>query len=525
MLTFPTFPPLFNEGWLANSRQALASVSLLLACAGYLLRSAKRRAKLPPGPPGVPLLGNIYDIPPDDFWLKYMEWSKTYDSDVISLNLAGTTVVILNSLKAAKELLEQRSAIYSSRPYMPMMNELVGFSWHFGFMEYGDEWKERRSMFTRVFHPAKTYVHRPAIQEGVQKLLQQLVDHPKSFMEHVRLTQGSFILRAAYGIKVEADDDVYIKQAEHGMSAMAAAGTATSYLVDFIPLLRHVPAWFPGASFQREAMAWKKSVLAMAESPLQYVKHALSTGVSDDSAAATLLGEVENEADEVVVRDTLAAVYAAGSDTGVSAFGTFILAMVLNPDAQKKAQSAIDAAISLDDGLPDFSLFGKIPYIDAMVREVFRWRPVTPIAVPHAVIQDDVYNGYLIPAGATVIPNCWSMLHDTELYGPNTAKFDPSRFLDETETRINADMPLGLESFGFGRRVCPGIHIITEELWLAIVSVLAVFDLKSPDDLTNEERGNLGRYTTGMLIHPHPFRCQFVLRSETALKAIRDGHM
>jgi hypothetical protein len=59
------------------------------------------------------------------------------------------------------------------------------------------------------------------------------------------------------------------------MSGMAATGTGMSYLVDFIPLLRHLPTWFPGASFQREARTWKKSVLAMAESPLQYAKKAI----------------------------------------------------------------------------------------------------------------------------------------------------------------------------------------------------------------------------------------------------------
>jgi cytochrome P450 len=115
-----------------------------------------------------------------------------------------------------------------------------------------------------------------------------------------------------------------------------------------------------------------------------------------------------------------------------------------------------------------------------------------------------------------------AILHDTKLYGPNTAQFDPSRFLDDTEASINPAMSLGLEGFGFGRRICPGIHVITEELWLAIVSVLAVFDLKSPDDLSDEERRNLGRYTSGLLIHPLPFRCQFVLRSEAALEAVRN---
>ena len=117
------------------------------------------------------------------------------------------------------------------------------------------------------------------------------------------------------------------------------------------------------------------------------------------------------------------------------------------------------------------------------------------------------------------------ILHDEQLYGPNTAQFNPSRFLDKSKSRLNPDMPPGLEGFGFGRRICPGIHIITDELWLAIVSVLSVFDIASPPDLTEKERESLGRYTSGLLVHPVPFRCQFTLRSEPALKAVKDANI
>jgi cytochrome P450 len=58
--------------------------------------------------------------------------------------------------------------------------------------------------------------------------------------------------------------------------------------------------------------------------------------------------------------------------------GTFILAMTLNPDIQKKAQEAVDKAVG-SERLPDFS--DNIPYVDAIVREVLRWRPVTPLGL------------------------------------------------------------------------------------------------------------------------------------------------
>jgi cytochrome P450 len=89
----------------------------------------------------------------------------------------------------------------------------------------------------------------------------------------------------------------------------------------------------------------------------------------------------------------------------VSSIATFFLAMSQHPDIQAKAQSVLDEALSSQGRLPDFTDYKKLPYIEALVREVLRWRPVALVPVPHAVTQDDVYNSYHIPAGATVISN------------------------------------------------------------------------------------------------------------------------
>lgn len=44
------------------------------------LLDAKRRLPLPPGPPGLPIVGNIFDIPEENFWWKYKEWGDQYGS-------------------------------------------------------------------------------------------------------------------------------------------------------------------------------------------------------------------------------------------------------------------------------------------------------------------------------------------------------------------------------------------------------------------------------------------------------------
>ncbi|KAF7366442.1 Cytochrome p450 [Mycena sanguinolenta] len=92
----------------------------------------------------------------------------------------------------------------------------------------------------------------------------------------------------------------------------------------------------------------------------------------------------------------------AGADSTTSSLGTFILAMTLNPDIQKKAQAAVDKVVG-HSRLPDFQ--DDIPYVAAAVREVLRWCPVTPLSAPHAISEDDVYKGYHILAGAVVVGN------------------------------------------------------------------------------------------------------------------------
>lgn len=109
-----------------------ALVALLVALSAY--HSRRNRFPLPPGPKGLPIVGNAWDLPGDGReWLTYQRWSHEYstdapmmdvgmllisalvDSDVLHLRLSGRSIVILNSAKAAIELLEKRSSIYSDR--------------------------------------------------------------------------------------------------------------------------------------------------------------------------------------------------------------------------------------------------------------------------------------------------------------------------------------------------------------------------------------------------------------------------
>ena len=127
----------------------------------------------------------------------------------------------------------------------------------------------------------------------------------------------------------------------------------------------------------------------------------------------------------------------------------FFLAMVLNPEVMRKAQEELDRVVG-KGRLPEFSDRGDLPYIDAVVKELLRWNPPIPLGSPRRVTQDDVYRGYFIPAGATVIENIWAIFRDPELY-PDPEAFNPDRFFKDGEIDPSVSDPIDTV-FGAARR-------------------------------------------------------------------------
>jgi cytochrome P450 len=184
--------------------------------------------------------------------------------------------------------------------------------------------------------------------------------------------------------------------------------------------------------------------------------------------------------------------------------------MLLYPDAMKKGQAELDAVLG-SSRFPTFDDKDKLPYIDAIVKETLRWRPVSAGGIPHAVIQDDEYMGYHIPAGATVIGNHWSMHLDENVYNDPYA-FIPDRWIE------HPDLPLA--AFGFGRRICTGQHIAKNSLFINIARILWTFDIDYKYDVVNgmKQRREVDpfAFTQGFNSHPVKFEATFVPREARA---------
>ncbi|KIO29640.1 hypothetical protein M407DRAFT_21228 [Tulasnella calospora MUT 4182] len=143
--------------------------------------------------------------------------------------------------------------------------------------------------------------------------------------------------------------------------------------------------------------------------------------------------------------------------------------MALFPSVQEKAQAEIYRIVG-PDRLPTFDDQEGMPYLRAVVLETLPWSPSVPTA--HRALSDDVYNGYFIPQGTTVVLNTWGMSRSTKYY-QNPSVFDPERYL-KPEPELDPREFV----FGFGRRLCPGNELAFQAIWIMAASITSSFKLK-----------------------------------------------
>ncbi|KAF9068824.1 cytochrome P450 [Rhodocollybia butyracea] len=474
-----------------------------------------RQYSLPPGPRKLPIVGNLFDIPSKGYiWLEYAEMCKKYNSDIIHLSALRNSIIVLNSAQAVSDLLEKRSSLYSSRPPTVMLGELMGWGTTSVFRPYDDVWKAQRKIFIRAIPPTDAKRFHSKQIAATHDLLRVLA-HSDDIMKDLHTWAAVFIMDVTYGIQGE-EAKPFLKTAIETLDSMAIAGTPGAFLVDQIPILKYVPEWFPGADFKRKAREWNILRIKMTEDAYRVTKERTAAGTATSSLASVALKQMDLTKDiaqqEELIKAASVTAYGGGSDTTVAALGAFILAMLMNPHVQTEAQRELDKVLAPGD-LPTFNDEPDLPYISAIVREVLRYQPVTPLAFPHLVTEDDIYSGYLIPKGSIIMPNVWSILHNEEDY-PDSDRFNPSRYLDANgNIDPNVKDPIG-PAFGFGRRSCAGKHIALASLWIGVASILTCYRIEPEID----EHGNLmerkGEWYPGPTLfnHPLPFKCRFIPR-------------
>ncbi|KAG8420630.1 hypothetical protein J3459_010888 [Metarhizium acridum] len=506
------------------------TASALLACVYLVYRlyiRGQRKAQLPPGPKPWPLLGNITDLPSQDV-PEYQHWLKHKDTygPISSVTVLGQTMVIIHDLEAVHELLEKKSLMTSDRPRLEFAHNLSGFGKYLSLRSYDDSFRrQRRAVHQQLGTKALAEQYHAVQEEEVGRLLLRLLEDPQNLPQYFKTQAGAITLKITYGYTVQHRQiDPLVQLIEEMMARASEALVPMGHAVDLLPALKHVPEWFPGASFQRIAKKTTDINRMVTDVPYNFVKQQMAQKIHTPSYVSRLIQELEDEdlkLDSVAVETikwSAGVLYAAGSDTAVSALCSVVLALSKFPKVQRQAQDEIDS-LTGSDRLPQFEDRSKLPYVNGVVKEALRWFPITPMGMPHATSEDIILQGYLIPKGAIILPAVRWLLHDPQVYA-DPDSFDPARYLAPRDEPDPAKVV-----FGFGRRVCPGRYLVDATLFLTIAQFLAVFDISKALDDEGKEIEPVVASRLGLIDHPAPFPYKITPRSAKHASLIRSNEM
>ncbi|KZT37243.1 cytochrome P450 [Sistotremastrum suecicum HHB10207 ss-3] len=480
------------------------------------------RLPLPPGPSTNVGLSGVSKplITHKNPWIQYASWKDLY-GPVSYYSLGKTRVLILNTSTAATSLLEKRGKIYSDRPSTVMFGQLIGQDQQFfRTSDKNPRFGIYRKMFKDEFGKKGVLGH-VAVQENERDFyLRNLSVDPKGFRKHIKRYAVAVIMKIAYGYSVTEDNDRFVALVDSWLEHTNAHNTKPAqWSVDSYPFLKYLPRWFPGTSFFKFADDQRARNRELLGAPVEWVKEEMKAGRACSSFVERMYRRgtdgVLSAEEEDVVQNVAGAMYLGGADTTLSALMTFILMMARNPSVQQKAVEEIENVIG-SDRLPEVGDMEKLPYVNALIKEVLRFHPVAPLALPHRVTQDDEYEGMRIPGGSTVIVNLWSILHDESTY-PDPMKFSPERYLpsDSSSSTNSTKTPQPdprAYAFGIGRRLCPGMHLAEISLFLIISSTLAMFDISRAKDANGKEIEPKMEFKNGVVSVAEEFECEIRLR-------------
>ncbi|KAK7455761.1 hypothetical protein VKT23_010793 [Stygiomarasmius scandens] len=510
-------------------------------CLFKLLTIGKRDKNYPPGPPTVPVLGNLHLFPTKKAYIRLTEWSRIY-SDIYSLMIGSGVMVVISSYHAVKELLDKQGNLTGDRPQTTIGDTVTG-GLHMAQAHDGDPnlallRKTVRTMLT----VQKCAEHLPIQRAEAIQFMYDILKDPTNYHNHAERYTYSVISSVTYGIRAPSEvgdgtndnaspSNSYKQRfyhVTHLWSLLMEPGRHPP--IDLLPsipfkfIFKHlIPETWPGGRWRKEAREVKRLHREFYFELLERVEKRLENGKGIGAFMEQVVIDSQKslkEGGNGMSRDLMAylggVLLEGGSDTTACYLKTLQLAFTAFPDALKKAQEEMDRIVG-NDRIPEPKDIEELPYIRAIIKETQRWRPPAPTSLPHAATSDAHYKGYVVPQGSTILLNMWAICHDEALY-EDPERFWPDRYIkSEFGTREGVDVSAFRHTlhFGSGRRICPGLNLANNSIEINTMLLVWAFDFgKAVDPITKRPiEVDIDDFAEGLFIAPNPFPCNMRPRS------------
>lgn len=470
----------------------------ILSCFFIISTTRSRRRKsltaaaTPPGPPRLPIIGNINLVGKDPH-RSFADLSKTY-GPVMSLKLGFLNTVVITSPEAAREVLRTHDQVLSNRGSNNSINSI-------NHQELSLVWAPSSSLRWRLLRKlSATMLFSPQRMEATKALRMNKVKDLISFMSEsserekaVDISHALFTttLNIISNILFSVDLGSYdpLKKLngfqDTVIGVMEAIGNPDA--ANYFPFLRFLD--LQGNSKKMKDNMERLFRVFRGFIDAKIAEKALLNNpkdVTDGDFVDALLHLTEGDEAELNTNDIehfLSDLFTAGTDTSSSTVEWAMTELLSNPKTMKKAQTEMDHVIG-QNGIVQESDISEFPYLQAVVKETFRLHPPAPLLVPRKAESDVEILGFMVPKDTQVLVNVWAIGRDPSVW-ENPTQFEPERFLGK-ETDVKG-RDYELTPFGGGRRICPGLPLAVKTVNLMLASLLYSFDWKLPNGINPED--------------------------------------
>ncbi|XP_053738887.1 cytochrome P450 2J2-like isoform X1 [Synchiropus splendidus] len=477
----------------------LIFLSVSLICMLWYIKQ-KDPPNFPPGPPALPLLGNVFSIDHKQPHIYLTKLAELY-GNVFCMRLGRDKTVFVSGWKMVKEALVTQADNFADRPNTPVVTRIYSGNSAGLFFSNGKVWRRQRrfAMATlRTFGLARSSMEQRICEES-RHLLEAIERENGQLFDPVPLFNNAvanIISQIVFGKRFEYKEHKFQNMLTNLTEMAYLEGSTWALLYNAFPaLVKHLPG--P----HNEIFTNSKSLEASIRDEI--LRHQLDLDPSKprDYIDAFLIEEKDNKNTELgfdvenLVMCCLD-LFLAGSETTSKTLQWGLIYLINDPSIQGKVQAEIDAVIGRTR-LPRMADKPNMPFTDAVIHEIQRMGNIVPLNGPRMTTRDTTLGGFFIPKGTSVIPNLTSVLFDkSEWETPHT--FNPGHFLDADGNFVRREAFL---PFSAGRRVCLGEGLARMELFLFLISLLQKFTFSTLDGMQLRTDGIVGATRS-----PFPFK-------------------
>ncbi|KAL9431603.1 hypothetical protein AB3S75_026739 [Citrus x aurantiifolia] len=480
---------------------ALLIVMIILLCLPIFLFFVLRRhvtssyaSSLPPGPKGLPFIGNLHQFDASKPHVSFWELSKKY-GPLMSLRLGFVPTLIVSSAKMAKETLKAHDLQFSGRPASLATQRLTYNGLDLIFSPYGEYWREiRKICVVHLFNSIRAQNFRPIREDEVSRMIES-ISKSAAASKQVNLSEITMslscntICRLAFGKRSDDNEEAISGRSRfHTLLSEIQALSIAFFVTDYFPFMGWIDK-LTGMMRRLENNVQESDRFYQELIDEHLDPKRTKADMQQEDLVDVLLQIRKHRGFKVDltldhIKAVLMNIFVAGTDTSAATLVWTMTYLMKHPRVMKKVQEEIRSLVGGNKSFVDEDDVQELHYLKAVVKETMRLQPPAPLLVPRETTEKCIIDGYEIPAKTLVYVNAWAIGRDPEAW-ENPEEFNPERFIDRSVDFIGQNFEF--IPFGAGRRICPGMHLGIASVDLALANLLYKFDWEMPPGMKKQD--------------------------------------